>query len=681
MFKRCLSVILFLVLIISLITILPVSVNAQEEELAEDGADNDLAESGFSIRTSYPGTSNYYYVPESASNPYPVNTHGGNCTWYAWGRVYEASGEYPNLPRGNANIWYNSASCAKGSTPRPGAVICGNYGANGHVAFVEKVYDDGVHFDFTESSWDTRYPNFAYNTYKTSANFSGFQGFLYPFNGSNDKDGPSYDDFHVGEIQSNQFTVIAHVTDPSGIREVRYAIWTENNGQDDIKWYDGHCTDGNDYYWARINFSDHKGEKGKYIIHMYAYDNAGNLTNPGITYDFTSTGPKYSDFHVGEFREGAFTILAKVTDINGVSSVRYAVWTENNGQDDLKWYDGHCTDGNDYYWARVNFSDHKNEKGKYIIHMYAYDTAGKLANPGITFVFPETGPTVSNVNVSNISSAGYTITCNVSADVGVSRVQFPTWTEKDGQDDLASEWWTNTKVKGTINGNTVTFRVNTSEHNREVGKYITHLYAYDLFGTATKVVVPTVEVPAPISNVAVTDIDELGFTITCEVDSAWGPISKVEFPTWTDANGQDDIVWHQSNYSNGKATCRILTKDHNNTISGRYLTHIYVWDNSGHAAAVNQIDYPCLSFDYGKALTNPTEPSPTILGDADGDGVVTILDATAIQKKLASITVPTYIEIAADVDDDKSVTVIDANYIQKHLAHMEIPYEIGKTIA
>ena len=149
------------------------------------------------------------------------------------------------------------------------------------------------------------------------------------------------------------------------------------------------------------------------------------------------------------------------------------------------------------------------------------------------------------------------------------RVQFPTWTEKDGQDDLASEWWTNTKVKGTINGNTVTFRVNTSEHNREVGKYISHLYAYDLFGTATKVVVPTVEVPAPISNVAVTDINELGFTVTCDIDTAWGPISKVEFATWTDDNGQDDIVWHQGTYSNGKATCRILIKDHNNAISGR----------------------------------------------------------------------------------------------------------------
>ena len=355
--------------------------------------------------------------------------------------------------------------------------------------------------------------------------------------------------------------------------------------------------------------------------------------------------------------------------------MRYAVWTENNGQDDLQWYNGNCTDGNDYYWARVNFADHKNEKGKYIIHMYAYDTAGKLTNPGISFVFPETGPTVTNVNVSNISSAGYTITCSVSADVGVARVQFPTWTEKDGQDDLASEWWTNTKVRGTINGITVTFRVNTSEHNREVGKYITHLYAYDLFGTATKVVVPTVEVPAPISNVAVTDINELGFTVTCDIDTAWGPISKVEFATWTDDNGQDDIIWHQGNYSNGKATCRILTKDHNNTISGRYLTHIYVWDNSGHAAAVNQIDYPCLSFDYGEALIKP------LLGDVDGDDEVTVIDATCIQRKLANIATAKFIEAAADADEDGDLTIVDATVIQRWLAQLPANAHIGQPVS
>ena len=70
-----------------------------------------------------------------------------------------------------------------------------------------------------------------------------------------------------------------------------------------------------------------------------------------------------------------------------------------------------------------------------------------------------------------------------------------------------------------------------------------------------------------------------------------------------------------------------------------------------------------------------------ILGDADGDGKVTVLDATAIQKKLASIEPASFSEKAADVDGDGKVTVLDATLIQKWLANLPAPEGIGKPIA
>ena len=60
---------------------------------------------------------------------------------------------------------------------------------------------------------------------------------------------------------------------------------------------------------------------------------------------------------------------------------------------------------------------------------------------------------------------------------------------------------------------------------------------------------------------------------------------------------------------------------------------------------------------------------------------MTVLDATAIQKKLASIEVTSFSEKAADVDADKKVTILDATYIQKYLASMDVPEGIGKPIA
>ena len=69
-----------------------------------------------------------------------------------------------------------------------------------------------------------------------------------------------------------------------------------------------------------------------------------------------------------------------------------------------------------------------------------------------------------------------------------------------------------------------------------------------------------------------------------------------------------------------------------------------------------------------------------LLGDADNDGVISVLDATCIQKKLASVPVEMFVSVAADTDKDTKVTILDATYIQKHLASIPTPYVIGQQI-
>ncbi len=80
-------------------------------------------------------------------------------------------------------------------------------------------------------------------------------------------------------------------------------------------------------------------------------------------------------------------------------------------------------------------------------------------------------------------------------------------------------------------------------------------------------------------------------------------------------------------------------------------------------------------------LSPPDDTGSSILGDTDGDGKVTVLDATFIQKHLATIAIPFEISTTVcDVDSDGKITVVDATYIQKWLATLPAPEGIGQPI-
>ncbi len=69
-----------------------------------------------------------------------------------------------------------------------------------------------------------------------------------------------------------------------------------------------------------------------------------------------------------------------------------------------------------------------------------------------------------------------------------------------------------------------------------------------------------------------------------------------------------------------------------------------------------------------------------LLGDVDGDGSVTIVDATMIQRHLASLSTSAYHEEVADTDGDGKVTILDATAIQRFLAELDCPDGIGEAI-
>jgi hypothetical protein len=308
--------------------------------------------------------------------------------------------------------------------------------------------------------------------------------------------------------------------------------------------------------------------------------------------------PVISDVAYSNVSASGYTISCKVTDNSGVKRVSFPTWTTKNGQDDLAAYfmsTQQGTKSGDRYTFRVNASAHNNETGEYVTHIYAEDWAGNITSLALHSVQVRNDtqlPLITEAEYTEISSEGYTVTCKVTDDWGVASVSFPTWTIHNGQDDLPEEFL-KTQL-GTKEGNRYTFRVNASDHNNELGTYVTHIYATDCAGNRAFFplevvqVIKDEEIPV-ISDAVISDVTDTGYTVTCKVTDNMG-IDSVVFPTWTDANGQDDLpedfFYHQTGTQEGDTyTFRVRFADHNYE-TGLYCTHIYATDLGGNRAKV-----------------------------------------------------------------------------------------------
>ncbi|MCR1959306.1 GBS Bsp-like repeat-containing protein, partial [Erysipelatoclostridium ramosum] len=253
----------------------------------------------------------------------------------------------------------------------------------------------------------------------------------------------------------------------------------------------------------------------------YAYVSSNYITiiNEGNEINSQKV-PEITNVKTTNITRNGYTVTCTVKSESKLTKVQMPTWTNKNWQDDLKWYDAKITDnGNGIYTVScdIKTSNHNNESGQYITHIYATNASGKqgVANINDIEVPVNQPPVISNIKVTNIDSTGYTVTCTVTDDVSVKEVKMPTWSEKNWQDDLV--WHQATK-----NGNEYSYRVKTSDHKGDSGKYQTHIYAYDADGGVTvvdqSITVPEAEVPE-ITNVKTTNITRNGYTVTCTVKS------------------------------------------------------------------------------------------------------------------------------------------------------------------
>ena len=402
---------------------------------------------------------------------------------------------------------------------------------------------------------------------------------------------------YVSQVSTAGFYIIVEASSEYGLSgNSMVAVWSVTDGRDDLHWYPLNFSNGTARVW--IATKDHKNSTGEYNCHAYVRDNGGNTKLSAVIATVPSAAPKITSAKVSNITSDGYQVSCTFQCTNGVDQVLFPTWTRENGQDDLKWHRASVSGNTATFYVAV--SEHKKEVGQYYTHIYVYDKTGQCAVRALNIVVPENtapvnrDPAVKNIQITELSSSGYRITAEFTAPAGIHQVLIPTWTAKNGQDDII--WH-----RAQIDGNKATFYVKTNDHKGETGTYYSHVYVYDRNGK-TAFDGTTITVPAASSggnttpsggnmtpsgklqatNIQVTNITSSGYQITADVEAPSG-IRQVLIPTWTAKNGQDDIVWHIASVNGNKATFYVKTSDHKGE-TGTYYSHVYVYDRNGKTA-------------------------------------------------------------------------------------------------
>ena len=150
------------------------------------------------------------------------------------------------------------------------------------------------------------------------------------------------------------------------------------------------------------------------------------------------------------------------------------------------------------------------------VYAIAKDAAGNVSSQSTLNItnIDKTNPIYTSYEINNVTASGYDVYVYGISDVGsgINRVQFPTWTDANGQDDIDNNWAYSSGVSGESQGNgTWHYRVNVSSHNNESGKYNTYVYIYDNAGNNISFATSGANVPTPYPyNKSINPISEGG---------------------------------------------------------------------------------------------------------------------------------------------------------------------------
>lgn len=268
--------------------------------------------------------------------------------------------------------------------------------------------------------------------------------------------------------------VIRNIVAPNGVKEVLVPSWSLVNGQDDLVWHKAsRQSDGS--YRVTIKASEHKNSLGNYRADVYIVDNANQRHYVTETIvDVKHNKPVGTISVVNNNKDtGTFdVIISDVYSSKGVRTVQVPIWSEKDGQDDIRWYEA-TRQANGTYTVNVQATNHKNSTGLYNIHLYYILNDGSQVGVGGTTTTVEfrNAKTKTQTYITNVNSEAGSFTVVVDqAPQGrqIKNIRVAVWSESN-QGNLS---WYNTAPTGTH----TEINVSTVNHKNLIGNYTTHVY-------------------------------------------------------------------------------------------------------------------------------------------------------------------------------------------------------------
>ncbi|OFQ81106.1 GBS Bsp-like repeat-containing protein [Streptococcus sp. HMSC065C01] len=361
-------------------------------------------------------------------------------------------------------------------------------------------------------------------------------------------------------------------------KEVKIPFWSHANGIKDIIWYTPtRQADGS--YTVTAKASDHENADGQYEAQVFYVDAKGqNKFVKKAFIDYTAPKPSADLTITKSESDGTFTITAKnLQGFDGYKEVKIPFWSHANGMKDIIWYTPtRQADGS--YTVTAKASDHENADGQYEAQVFYVDAKGqnKFVKKAFIDFKNQSRPTASFLIQNNNKDAGTfdVIIKDVYSPKGVRTVQVPTWSDKDGQDDI--RWYEATRQS---NGD-YKVSVKASDHKNSTGKYHIHLYYIQNDGSRVGVGSTTTEVEfrnaQTKTQTGIKNVNSGAGTYTVTVDQApqGRRIKNIRVAAWSQAH-QENLFWYSTAPSGMHTEVQVSAANHQYQ-SGNYTTHVYV---------------------------------------------------------------------------------------------------------